>query len=131
MTGQSVTHQDLDPEAWSGGDGVTMPVEHSIENPVENPGDFAALAPFFRIIREGLAGLVDGDHFFDPLAEDVVVEYVVSVPGYPRRVEGRRAVVDLYRGSASLVPTACASRGGRNLLLRWANTHPYRRHVTR
>ncbi|MFF2808171.1 nuclear transport factor 2 family protein [Streptomyces sp. NPDC058000] len=60
--------------------------------------DFAALDPFFRIIQEGLAGLVDGEHFFDILAEDVVVEYVVSVPGYPGRVEGRQAVADLYRG---------------------------------
>jgi ketosteroid isomerase-like protein len=60
--------------------------------------DFAALDPFFRIIAEGLAGLVDGDHFFDLLAEDVVFEYVVSVPGYPRRVQGRAGVADLYRG---------------------------------
>ncbi|MFE2408556.1 nuclear transport factor 2 family protein [Kitasatospora sp. NPDC059408] len=65
---------------------------------IDDLEDFAALDPFFRIIREGLAGLVDGDHFFDLLAEDVVVEYVVSVPGYPRRVQGRRAVADLYRG---------------------------------
>ena len=59
---------------------------------------FAALDPFFRIVREGLAGLVDGEHFFDLLAEEVVFEYVVSVPGYPHRVQGRRAVADLYRG---------------------------------
>jgi ketosteroid isomerase-like protein len=59
---------------------------------------FAALDPFFRIIQEGLAGLVDGEHFFDLLAQDAVFEYVVSVPGYPRRVQGRRAVAELYRG---------------------------------
>ncbi|MEU6199966.1 nuclear transport factor 2 family protein [Streptomyces sp. NPDC047061] len=75
-----------------------MPDENAIENAIENPEDFAALDPFFRIVQEGLAGLVDGEHFFDLLAEDVVTEYVVSVPGYPRRVEGRRAVADLYRG---------------------------------
>ena len=66
--------------------------------PVDDTEDFAALDPFFRIIADGLDGLVDGEHFFDHLAEDVIVEYVVSVPGYPRRVEGRRAVADLYRG---------------------------------
>ena len=65
---------------------------------IDNLEDFAALDPFFRIIEEGLAGLVDGEHFFDLLSEDVVVEYVVSVPGYPRRVQGRHAVADLYRG---------------------------------
>jgi uncharacterized protein len=59
---------------------------------------FAALAPFFRIIAEGLSGLVDGEDFFDTLAEDAVFEYVISVPGYPRRVVGREAVAELYRG---------------------------------
>jgi uncharacterized protein len=53
---------------------------------------------FFRIIREGLAGLCDGEDYFDLLAGDVVFEYVITVPGYPRRVEGRQAVIDLYRG---------------------------------
>ncbi|MEV5531656.1 nuclear transport factor 2 family protein [Streptomyces prunicolor] len=72
---------------------MTMPVRD-----VGDIGDFAALDPFFRIVQEGLADLVDGDHFFELLAEDVVFEYVVSVPGYPRRVQGRAAVADLYRG---------------------------------
>ena len=66
--------------------------------PVDDIADFAALDPFFRIIEEGLAGLVDGEHFFDLLAEDVIFEYVISVPGYPKRVEGRQGVADLYRG---------------------------------
>ncbi len=28
----------------------------------------------------------------------MVFEYVISVPGYPRRVEGRQDVIDLYSG---------------------------------
>ncbi|MFD4673736.1 nuclear transport factor 2 family protein [Lentzea sp. NPDC058450] len=64
---------------------------------IANLEEFAALDPFFRIIEEGVAGLVDGEHFFDMLAEDVVFEYVITVPGYPRRVEGRAAVAELYR----------------------------------
>ena len=71
--------------------------------PIDDVGDFAALDPFFRIIEEGLAGFVDGGHFFDLLAEDVIFEYVISVPGYPRRVEGRRAVAELYRGYGSTI----------------------------
>lgn len=59
---------------------------------------FGANGPFFRIIKEGLDGLVDGDDYFDLLAEDVVFEYVISVPGYPRRVEGRQNIIDLYSG---------------------------------
>jgi ketosteroid isomerase-like protein len=65
--------------------------------PIASPGDFAALDPFFRIVEQGLAGLAGPGHFFDLLAEDVVFEYVITVPGYPRRVEGRAAVAELYR----------------------------------
>jgi ketosteroid isomerase-like protein len=70
--------------------------------------DFRALDPFFRIIEEGVAGLVDGEGYFEMLAEEVVVEYVITVPGYPRRVEGRQAVADLYRPyGASIVLHRC------------------------
>jgi uncharacterized protein len=65
--------------------------------PIANLSDFAALDPFFRIIEEGLQGLTKGGHFFDLMAEDVVTEYVITVPGYPPRVEGRQALAELYR----------------------------------
>jgi uncharacterized protein len=65
---------------------------------VSDDAPFGANSPFFLIVKEGLAGLVDGEDYFDLLAEDVVFEYVISVPGYPRRVEGRQGIVDLYRG---------------------------------
>ena len=31
---------------------------------------FEALNPFFEVVMEGLRGLVDGDHYFDTIAED-------------------------------------------------------------
>ena len=75
---------------------------------VSNLDDFQALDPFFRIIEEGVAGLVDGEHFFDLLAEDVVFEYIITVPGYPRRVAGRQAVAELYRPyGATIVLDRC------------------------
>ena len=64
---------------------------------IDNLDDFSALVPFFRIVEEGLRGLVDGEHFFDLLAENVVFDYIITVPGYPRHVEGRQAVAELYR----------------------------------
>ena len=48
--------------------------------------DFKALDPFFRIIEKGLEGIADGGHFFDLLAEDVIFDYIITTPGYPRRV---------------------------------------------
>ena len=75
---------------------------------VSNLDDFQALDPFFRIIEEGVAGLVDGEHFFDLLAEDVVFEYIITVPGYPRRIAGRQAVAELYRPyGATIVLDRC------------------------
>ena len=65
---------------------------------VDNIEDFRALDPFFRIIEEGLREYVGGDHFFDLLAEDVVFDFVITVPGYPRNVVGRGSVIELYRG---------------------------------
>lgn len=64
---------------------------------IDNLDHFAALDPFFRIIEDGLSGLADGDHFFDFLADDVVFDYIITVPGYPRHVVGRSAVAELYR----------------------------------
>jgi len=60
--------------------------------------NFGANGPFFHVIRRGLEGLVDGEDYFDLLAGNVVFEYIISVPGYPRRVEGRRSIIDLYDG---------------------------------
>jgi uncharacterized protein len=69
---------------------------------VDNIEDFQALEPFFRVIENGLAGLVDGGHFFDLLADDVVFEFIITVPDYPRRIVGRDNLVELYRGYGSV-----------------------------
>jgi uncharacterized protein len=65
---------------------------------VDNIEDFRALEPFFQVIETGLAELVDCGHFFDFLAEDVVFEFIITVPDHPRRVVGRDNLIDLYRG---------------------------------
>ena len=65
---------------------------------IDDASAFGADGLFFDVIRTGLQGLVDGEDYFDLLADDVVFEYVISVPGYPRRVEGRDAVLELYGG---------------------------------
>jgi len=65
--------------------------------------DFKALDPFFRIIEKGLDGIADGGHFFDLLDEKVVFDYIITTPGYPRRVEGRKAVAELYRPYGTMI----------------------------
>jgi hypothetical protein len=50
--------------------------------------DFRALNPFFRIIEQGLQGLADGEHFFELLADDVVFDFIITVPDYPASLSG-------------------------------------------
>jgi uncharacterized protein len=65
---------------------------------IDDSSNFGADGSFFRVIREGLKGLAQGEDYFDLLADDVIFEYVVSVPGYPRRLQGRQSIIDLYSG---------------------------------
>jgi ketosteroid isomerase-like protein len=57
---------------------------------------FVALDPFFDIVMQGLVGAVDGDHYFDAIADDAVFEYRYVFPGFPSKVEGRDALMALY-----------------------------------
>ncbi len=36
--------------------------------------------PFYKIIMEGLKGEVDGEHFWDAVAEDAVFEFLYRFP---------------------------------------------------
>jgi ketosteroid isomerase-like protein len=81
---------------------------------------FAALDPFFDVVMRGLAGLVDGDHYFDTIAADAEVEFRYHFPGYPTKVVGREALMTLYagygerirlRGSGGLVVTLAQPPG--------------------
>jgi uncharacterized protein len=49
-----------------------------VTTPVDEFGAYAALDPFFRIIEEGLAGFVDGRHFFDLDPARTAVEELTS-----------------------------------------------------
>jgi len=44
--------------------------------------------PYFDLVRGALGDLVDGEHFFDIVADDVVYEVLYDFPGWPRVVEG-------------------------------------------
>ena len=59
---------------------------------------FQALDPFFEIIQQGLTGLVDGEHFFDTVADDAVFEFLYNFPGLPRTIRGRAAFMDQFSG---------------------------------
>ena len=60
--------------------------------------DFAALKPYTDLIRKELGDLVDGDHFFDTIAENALFEFLYEFPGWPREIRGRANLMDAYSG---------------------------------
>jgi uncharacterized protein len=80
---------------------------------------FSALNPFFEIVQKGLAGLVDGDHFFDLMADGLVFESRYDLPGWPRIIRGRAGLMNALSGygenikllsSSGLVVHRCEDR---------------------
>src|SRR6201998_4509283 len=59
---------------------------------------FEALNPFFEVVMEGLRGLVDGDHYFDTIAEDAVFEFLYHFPGWPLTIRGRANLIASFSG---------------------------------
>jgi ketosteroid isomerase-like protein len=59
---------------------------------------FQSLAPFFDVVMQGLSKFVDGEHYFDALADDVVFEFLYEFRGWPRVVRGRNSLMALYSG---------------------------------
>ena len=59
---------------------------------------FTALDPFFDIVQRGLAGHVDGDHYFDTIADNAVFEFRYIFPGWPQKLNSREALMALYAG---------------------------------
>ena len=47
---------------------------------------FAALDPFFDVVQKGLEGLVDGQHFFDTVADETIFEFRYHFPGWPQKL---------------------------------------------
>lgn len=76
-------------------------------------------APYFDLVRGALGDLVDGDHFFDAVAEDVVYEVRYDV-GWPRVIRGRADLMVAFRGyvdnialqSADILATHRTNGGG-------------------
>jgi uncharacterized protein len=57
-----------------------------------------AARPYFEIIETALDGLVDGETYFDFLAEDFTFEFPFALPAWPTKIEGRAAVIAYFEG---------------------------------
>jgi ketosteroid isomerase-like protein len=59
---------------------------------------FEAHNPFFGVVLKGLHGLVDGDHYFDTIAEDAFFEFRYHFPGWPATIRGRANLMESFTG---------------------------------
>ena len=59
---------------------------------------FEALDPFFEVVMQGLRELVDGDHYFDTIAEDALFEFRYHFPGWPQTIRGRADLIASFSG---------------------------------
>ncbi|WP_042261629.1 nuclear transport factor 2 family protein [Paraburkholderia heleia] len=58
---------------------------------------YGAAAPYFNLVRGALDNLVDGEHFFDIVADDVIYEVLYEL-GWPRIIKGRTDLMAAFRG---------------------------------
>jgi ketosteroid isomerase-like protein len=66
--------------------------------------------PYFDLVRGALGDLVDGDHFFDVVAEDLVYEVLYDFPGWPRIVRGRSALMGQFAAYCANVELRSADK---------------------
>lgn len=63
-------------------------------------------APFYNIIMEGLQGEVDGEHFWDAIAEDAVFEFLYRFPGFTNKIDGREKYMEWFGGYSMMLHSA-------------------------
>ena len=71
---------------------------------------YAAAAPYFDLVRGALGDLVDGERFFDIVADDVVYEVLYDVPGWSRVINGRTDLMAAFRGYVDAIALQSADR---------------------
>ncbi|MDR3483592.1 MAG: nuclear transport factor 2 family protein [Bradyrhizobium sp.] len=71
---------------------------------------YKAAAPYFDLVRGALGDLVDGEHFFDIVTDDIVYEVLYDVAGWPRTIRGRADLMTQFRGYCDNVELQSADK---------------------
>ena len=77
------------------------------------PAKYAAFEPaaaYFDLVRGALGALVDGDHFFDVVADNVVYEVLYDFPGWPRIIAGRPDLMAAFKGYVANIALQSADK---------------------
>jgi ketosteroid isomerase-like protein len=87
--------------------------------------EYEAAEPYFELVRRSLGDLVDGEHFFDVVADDVVYEVLYDL-GWPRSIEGRADLMRQFSGYGDYIRLQSAdnsivhrTEGGRTIVIEY------------
>jgi ketosteroid isomerase-like protein len=59
---------------------------------------YKPVSVYFDLVRGALGTLIDGEHFFDCVSDDIVYEVLYEFPGWPRVIKGRIDLMESFRG---------------------------------
>jgi uncharacterized protein len=65
--------------------------------------------PYFELVRKALGDLVDGAHFFDIVADDLIYEARYDL-GWPLKIEGRKELMAQFEGYCRSVKLQSADK---------------------
>ena len=66
--------------------------------------------PYFDLVRRATGDLVDGEHFFDIVADGVVYEVLYDIAGWPRVIRGRTDLMAQFGGYCDNVALQSADK---------------------
>jgi uncharacterized protein len=66
--------------------------------------------PYFNLVRRALNDLVDGEHFFDAVADNIVYEVLYEVVGWPRVIQSRADLMAQFGAYCDHVTLQSADR---------------------
>jgi hypothetical protein len=70
---------------------------------------YKAADPYFNLVRRALGDLVEGDHFFDIIAEDTIYEVLYDL-GWPRVIRGRADLMKAFKGYVDIIRLQSADK---------------------
>jgi len=77
--------------------------------PNRNYAVYEGAEPYFELVRRALQGLVDGEHFFDIVADDIVYEVRYDL-GWPRVIQGRADLMAQFANYVDAIRIRSADR---------------------
>ena len=70
---------------------------------------YAGAEPYFALVRKALGNLVDGEHFFDIISDDIAYEVRYDL-GWPRVIRGRANLMEQFGGYVGSIKLRSADK---------------------